>query len=103
MLSVSLTLQMASLFFLFRKINFVACLQFLGRSTKIKNQVHSICLSVSTEKREMTHFMYRLSLHVTFQIQIIAILDEIFLCDLMLYVMKCSIKLYLCDEMLISC
>ena len=30
------------------------------------------------------------------------ILDEIFLSDLMLYVMKCLIKLYLCDEMLIS-
>ena len=46
--------------------------------------------------------MYRLPLHVSFQIQLIAILDEKFLGDLMLYVMKCSIK-HLCDEMLISC
>jgi len=33
-ISVSLTLQMASLFFLFRKINFVACLQFSGREVQ---------------------------------------------------------------------
>ena len=73
------------------------------RSTKTKNQVHRICLSASVgKKREMIHLMYRLPLHVSFQIQLIAILDEFFLGDLMLYVMKCSIK-HLCDEMLIYC
>ena len=54
------------------------------------------------KKREMIHLMYRLPLHVSFQIQLIAILDEKFLGDLMLYVMKCSIQ-HLCDEMLIYC
>ena len=73
------------------------------RSTKTKNQVHRICLSASVgKKREMIHLMYRLPLHVSFQIQLIAILDENFLGDLLLYVMKCSIK-HLCDEMLIYC
>ena len=103
-ISISLILQMASLFFLLKKIKFVACLQFSGREVqRSRAKVHRICLSASTEKREMIHLMYRLPLHVSFQIQPIAILDEIFLCNLMLYVMKCSIKLYLCDEMLISC
>ena len=51
----------------------------------------------------MIHLMYRLPLHVSFEIQLISILDELFLCDLMLYVRRCWIKLYLCDEMLISC
>ncbi|KAG2565017.1 hypothetical protein PVAP13_7NG007369 [Panicum virgatum] len=74
-----------------------------GEKYKDQEQVHRICLSASTGKREMMHVMYILPLHISFQIQLIAILDEIFLCDLMLYVIKCSIKIYLCDEMLISC
>ena len=79
-----------------------AC-NFQGEKYKDQEQVHRICLSASTGKREMMHVMYILPLHISFQIQLIAILDEIFLCDLMLYVIKCSIKIYLCDEMLISC
>ena len=70
---------------------------------KDQEQVHRICLSAFVEKkREMIHLMYRLPLHVSFQIHLIAILDEKFLGGLMLYVMKCSIK-HLCDEMLIYC
>ena len=93
---------MASLFFLFRKIKFLACLKFSGRELQDQEKCIEFVLSASIEKREMMHLMYRLPLHVSFQIQLIAILDEIFLCDLMLYVMKCLIKVYLCDEMLIS-
>jgi len=94
---------MASLFFLFRKIKFLACLKFSGRELQDQEKCIEFVLSASIEKREMMHLMYRLPLHVSFQIQLIAILDEIFLGNLLLYVMKCSIK-HLCDEMLIySC
>ena len=88
---------MASLFFLFRKIKFVACLQFSGREVQrsrtkciefvwVPPQKKEKWYTLCTDCHSMLAFKYG-SLQL--------ILDENFLSDLMLYVMKCSIKLFM--------
>jgi hypothetical protein len=103
-ISISLTLQMASLFFLLKKIKFVACLQFSGREVQRSRTKCIEFVWVPLQNKEKWYTLCT-DCHcmLAFKYSSLQFWMKIFMWFDIWHMMKCSIKLYLCDDMLIFC